>query len=64
MRKGFVFASLLDRPLVPFIMLGLWYWTLFPAILAAAFWVAGFLQLPLDSLGLAQRPWLESPSVG
>jgi hypothetical protein len=40
--QGFVFASLLDRPLVPFIMLGLWYWTLFPAILAAAFGLQDF----------------------
>jgi hypothetical protein len=40
--QGFVFASLLDRPLVPFIMLGLWYWTLCPAILAAAFGLQDF----------------------
>jgi hypothetical protein len=35
--QGFVFASLLDRPVVPFVMLLLWYWSLCPAILAAAF---------------------------
>jgi len=34
---GFVFASLLDRPLVPFIMLLLWYLDIIPATLAIAF---------------------------
>jgi hypothetical protein len=40
--QGFVFASLIDRPLVPFVMLGLWYWSLCPAILAAAFGLQDF----------------------
>jgi hypothetical protein len=40
--QGFVFASLLDRPIVPFIMLGLWYWDLCPAILAIAFGLQDF----------------------
>jgi Na+-driven multidrug efflux pump len=40
--QGFVFASLIDRPLVPFVMLGLWYWGLCPAILAAAFGLQDF----------------------
>jgi len=40
--QGFVFASLLDRPMVPLIMLGLWYWGLCPAILAAAFALQDF----------------------
>jgi Ca2+-binding RTX toxin-like protein len=43
--QGFVFASLLDRPLVPFIM-GLWHWALCRAILAAAFGLLDFWQLP------------------
>jgi hypothetical protein len=34
---GFVFASLLDRPLVPFIMAALWRWGIVPGPLAAAF---------------------------
>jgi hypothetical protein len=40
--RGFVFASLLDRPMVPFVMLGLWYWGLCPAILAVAFGLQDF----------------------
>src|SRR4051812_21024517 len=40
--QGLVFASLLDRPMVPLIMLGLWYWELCPAILAAAFGLQDF----------------------
>ena len=34
---GFVFASLLDRPLVPFIMMLLWYLDILPWQLALAF---------------------------
>ncbi len=34
---GFVFASLLDRPLVPFIMAALWWWGIVPGPLAAVF---------------------------
>jgi hypothetical protein len=34
---GFVFASLLDRPLVPFIMAALWWRGVIPGPLAAAF---------------------------
>lgn len=40
--QGFVFASLLDRPLVPIVMFGLWYWALCPAVLAIAFSVQDF----------------------
>jgi hypothetical protein len=40
--QGFVFASMLDRPAVPFVMLGLWYWGSLPAILAVAFSVQDF----------------------
>lgn len=43
---GFVFASMLDRPLVPPIMLGLWYFEVLPPLLALAFSVqdgAGFV---------------------
>lgn len=35
--RGFVFASLLDRPLVPPIMALLWYFEILPGPLAAAF---------------------------
>src|SRR4051812_11582490 len=35
--EGFVFASMLDRPLVPFIMLGLWWQGIIPGPLALAF---------------------------
>ncbi len=34
---GFVFASMLDRPLVPFIMAALWYHDIVPAPLALLF---------------------------
>jgi hypothetical protein len=40
--QGFVFASMLDRPAVPFVMLGLWYWGSLPAILAVAFGAQDF----------------------
>ena len=40
--QGFVFASLLDRPMVPFVMLGLWYCGLIPGILAVAFGLQDF----------------------
>ncbi|MGH8532759.1 MAG: hypothetical protein ACREV1_08560 [Gammaproteobacteria bacterium] len=35
--EGFVFASLLDRPLVPPLMALLWYWGIVPGPLALAF---------------------------
>ena len=37
---GFVFASMLDRPLVPFIMATLWYLEIVPAPLALVFAVS------------------------
>jgi hypothetical protein len=37
---GFVFASMLDRPLVPFIMVALWYHHIVPAPLALVFAVS------------------------
>lgn len=40
--RGFVFASLLDRPLVPFVMLALWYLGFLPWQLAVAFSVQDF----------------------
>jgi hypothetical protein len=39
---GFVFASLLDRPLVPFAMLMLWYLEIIPAPLALIFSIQDF----------------------
>jgi Na+-driven multidrug efflux pump len=39
---GFVFASLLDRPLVPFAMLILWYLEIIPAPLALLFSIQDF----------------------
>jgi hypothetical protein len=39
---GFVFASLLDRPVVPLVMFVLWYFGLCPAILAALFSLQDF----------------------
>jgi hypothetical protein len=39
---GFIFASLLDRPLVPFVMAALWYLKLIPWQLALAFAVQDF----------------------
>src|SRR5262249_5518525 len=40
--QGFVFASLLARPLVPPVMLVLWYWDLCPAVLASLFALQDF----------------------
>ena len=40
--EGFVFASLLDRPLVPFVMAALWYVDIVPGPLALAFSVQDF----------------------
>jgi hypothetical protein len=40
--EGFIFASLLDRPLVPFAMAALWYFQLIPGVLAIAFVVQDF----------------------
>jgi hypothetical protein len=40
--EGFVFASLLDRPLVPFVMAGLWYLDIVPGPLALAFSIQDF----------------------
>jgi Na+-driven multidrug efflux pump len=42
--QGFVFASLLDRPIVPFVMLGLRYWGSCPAILVLAFGLQDFVS--------------------
>jgi hypothetical protein len=39
---GFVFASLLDRPLVPFAMLILWYLEIVPGTLAVIFSIQDF----------------------
>lgn len=39
---GFVFASLLDRPLVPPVMAVLWYWGFIPGPLALAFGIQDF----------------------
>jgi hypothetical protein len=35
--EGFIFASLLDRPLVPIVMILLWHWQIVPGPLALAF---------------------------
>ncbi|MGH8666159.1 MAG: hypothetical protein ACREUX_18010 [Burkholderiales bacterium] len=40
--QGFVFASLLDRPLVPPVMLALWWFGILPGPLAAAFALQDF----------------------
>jgi hypothetical protein len=40
--EGFVFASLLDRPLVPFVMAALWYLDIVPGPLALAFSIQDF----------------------
>jgi uncharacterized protein YjeT (DUF2065 family) len=40
--EGFIFASLLDRPLVPFVMAALWSFGLIPAPLAIAFAIQDF----------------------
>jgi hypothetical protein len=40
--QGFIFASLIDRPIVPFIMLFLWYRNLIPTILAIVFSLQDF----------------------
>jgi hypothetical protein len=40
--EGFIFASLLDRPLVPAVMAVLWYFSFIPAPLAIAFVIQDF----------------------
>jgi hypothetical protein len=40
--EGFVFASRLDRPLVPFVMAALWYFDIVPGPLALAFSIQDF----------------------
>jgi hypothetical protein len=40
--EGFMFGSLLDRPLVPPLMLALWYFGVLPGALAAVFAVQDF----------------------
>lgn len=40
--EGFVFASLLDRPLVPPLMAVLWYWGIVPGPLALTFAIQDF----------------------
>ncbi len=40
--RGFVFASLIDRPMVPFVMFVLWYKDILPGALAVAFSVSDF----------------------
>ena len=40
--EGFVFASLLDRPLVPFVMAALWHFDIVPGPLALAFSIQDF----------------------
>src|ERR1700674_2570739 len=40
--QGFVFATLLDRPLVPFVMAALWYLNIIPGPLALAFSIQDF----------------------
>jgi hypothetical protein len=40
--EGFTFASLLDRPLVPFIMAALWYFGFIPGTLALIFSITDF----------------------
>ncbi len=42
--EGFVFASLLDRPLVPPLMLALWYLEIVPGPLALLFSITDFLS--------------------
>jgi len=39
---GFVFASLIDRPMVPFVMAVLWYLNILPGTLALAFSITDF----------------------
>jgi hypothetical protein len=40
--EGFTFASMLDRPLVPFIMAALWYFGFIPGALALIFSITDF----------------------
>ena len=40
--RGFIFASLLDRPLVPVAMFCLWSWGLLPSVLAVLFSLQDF----------------------
>ena len=40
--QGFVFASMVDRPLVPFVMFVLWYTNILPGPMALAFSIIDF----------------------
>ncbi|HEX9146198.1 MAG TPA: hypothetical protein VGA09_18160 [Candidatus Binatia bacterium] len=51
-RRGIIFASLLDRPLVPLAMAILWYLDITPWPLALVYSI-GFRQLSLDAICLA-----------
>jgi len=51
--KGFVFASMLDRPLVPIAMAILWYLDIIPGPLTFDFFDTRFWQLSLDAVRLA-----------
>jgi hypothetical protein len=71
--EGFVFASLIDRPLVPVIMAFLWYWDILPGSLALAFAVSdfgGFLwtrsvwRAEANPGRDTDRPWLAARAAG
>ena len=52
--EGFVFASLLDRPLVPPVMAVLWYLGIIPGPLGIAFCRAGLREFSLDFIRMAR----------
>jgi len=52
--QGFVFASMLDRPMVPGVMAVLWYKDILPGSLALAFSISDFSGFFVDLVGLAQ----------
>jgi hypothetical protein len=53
--ERFVFASMLDRPLVPIAMAILWYLEIVPGTISADFFDTRFRQLSLDTVCMAQR---------
>jgi hypothetical protein len=53
--KGFLFASLLDRPAVPPLMAVLWYFGIVPRAARLGVCRSGLRQLPLDPVDVAFR---------
>ena len=61
--EGFVFASLLDRPLVPVVMAALWYLDIVPGPLALAFSIQDFGSFLWTLITLRTESRAEGPRM-